>query len=70
MSMHDSYKLNELIKKWQERLMSFRCNPEIAKGMDNRTALGVQHGRTAALSDCINELESVLKEDEEIRRRS
>ena len=55
-------KLNELIEKWEERLKRFHKNPDVAKGMDARTAMGVQHGRTIALQDCLKELVEVLKD--------
>jgi hypothetical protein len=51
------YKNEELIAKWKARLDRFKRNPEIAKGMDPATAMGVQHGRVKALEICLKELE-------------
>jgi len=45
-----------LIKLWENRLQRFSHNPEIAKGMDTRTAMGVQHARLVTLKQCIKEL--------------
>ena len=56
--------VGDLIQKWQDKFISFNHNPEIAEGMDIRTALGVQHGRTMALLDCINDLKEVLETQE------
>ena len=52
--------MQELIKKWKERLKRFQDNPNIAKDMDQ--SMGVQHGRIIALQDCIKELEEILAE--------
>ncbi len=49
--------MKQLIDRWQERLERFHKRPEVAKGMDPRTALGVQHARTVVLKECIEELE-------------
>jgi hypothetical protein len=46
-----------LLEQWRDRLQRFNDRPEIAKGMDSRTAMGVQHGRLTALKECIRELE-------------
>jgi hypothetical protein len=49
----------ELLDLWKKRLEQFENDSHIAKGMDSRTAMGVQHGRTLCLKDCIKELESL-----------
>lgn len=51
----------ELLKLWKDRLERFKQKPEVAKGMDPATAMGVQHGRLTALKDCIVELEQKTK---------
>lgn len=56
--------MKELIEKWKERLKRFQENPDVAKNMDPTTAMGVQHGRTIALRDCIRELEEAIKKEE------
>ena len=55
--------INCLIELWKNRLQRFEQNPEIAKGMDTRTAMGVQHARLTALKECIKELNE-LNENE------
>jgi hypothetical protein len=53
--------MQKLIEKWKERLKRFQTNRDIAKNMDSQTAMGVQHGRTTALQECITELEEANK---------
>lgn len=55
----DKY-MKELIEKWKEQLKRFQANPDIAKYMNPSTAMGVQHGRTMALQECIRELEKEI----------
>lgn len=55
--------LKELIQSWESRLKEFEARPSIAKGMDAKTAMGVQHGRTTALKQCLNELKNLSQED-------
>lgn len=45
-----------LIEQWEERLENWKKNPEIAKGMDPRVAMGVQESRLQTLKRCIREL--------------
>ena len=62
MTIKDSY--SKLIEKWKKRLERFKENPHIADGMNSITSMGVQHGRTKCLRDCIKELEELIKEQE------
>jgi len=55
--------MKELIEKWKEQLKRFQANPDIAKNMNSATAMGVQHGRTIALRDCIRELEKEIEKE-------
>jgi hypothetical protein len=50
--------VEKLIQEWRDRLQRFELRPEIAKGMDEAVAMGVQQGRITALKQCIKELES------------
>lgn len=61
--------MQELIEKWKERLKRFQENPDVAKDMNSMTELGVQHGRTISLRDCIRELEEFVGDEtkEEIK---
>ena len=54
--------MKEFIEKWKERLKRFQENSNVAKDMNPLTAMGVQHGRTISLRDCIRELEEATKE--------
>ncbi len=54
-------KISELTDRWQERLQRFQSHPEVAKGMDEKVAMGVQHGRITALKQCIEELSKANK---------
>lgn len=56
--------LNELLKLWKERLRRFEKRPEVARGINSNVAMGVQHGRTMALKQCIEELEEMLNDSE------
>lgn len=50
--------MNDLLKKWNERLEFFKNHPEVAKGMVSTVAMGVQQGRIVTLQECIQELEN------------
>lgn len=55
--------LNELLKKWRERLKRFEENPNVAKGLDCNVASGVHQGRSLTLRNCIKELEELESND-------
>lgn len=57
--------MEELLQKWKNRLQRFRDNPAVAKGMDNRTAMGVQNGRVITMECCIEELEKLRSDEQE-----
>ena len=57
-------KKQELIELWERRLARYRDNADVVKGMDETTAMGVQHGRIVALEQCIAELKMAIKEAE------
>jgi hypothetical protein len=57
-----THELKELIEDWELRLKNFEDRPFIAKGMDERTALGCQHGRLVTLKQCLEELKTKIKE--------
>jgi hypothetical protein len=46
----------DLLEKWEKRLESFKKRPEIAKSLDENTALSIQHARILTLETCIKEL--------------
>ena len=52
--------MHELIEVWESKLKKFEDRPCIAKGMDERTALGCQHGRLVTLKQCLEELKTKL----------
>lgn len=51
--------VEDLVKCWDERLERYKLTPHIANGMDPSTSMGVQHGRTKALEECINDLRKI-----------
>jgi hypothetical protein len=52
--------MQELIEAWELRLKNFEDRPFIAKGMDERTALGCQNVRLVILKQCLEELKTKL----------
>lgn len=56
-------KLQSLIQTWEDRLTRFRKNPSVAKGMDERVALGVSNSRIIATRECLKELKKALEPD-------
>jgi hypothetical protein len=59
--------IEELIVHWKEKLKMFENNPHVAKDMDSNIAMGVQHGRTLSLKDCIRELEDFMRNYQDFR---
>ena len=55
--------LHKLASLWQDRLERFLNNANIAKGMDSNTAMGVQHGRTIALKECLDDLKQMISDE-------
>lgn len=53
--------LDRLVSLWQDKLERFMNNPDIAKGMDANTAMGVQYGRTIALKQCLDDLKQIIE---------
>lgn len=52
--------LNDLMENHDLRLKRYIANPQVAKGMDEKVAMGVQHGRTTELKLCQEELKDII----------
>lgn len=51
--------MKELLQLWRDRQERYLMTPYVAQGMDAATSMGVQHGRTVALKECIDDLSKI-----------
>lgn len=54
-------KLKDLTENQDLRLQRYITNPKVAKGMDEKVAMGVQHARITELKLCQEELKDIIE---------